>query len=237
MKVVISQPFYLPWPGLFDQLRLADLFIHYDDVQLPQGRSFCTRVQLQEKHGISWLSVPIIGQSRGLIHEAQIDNSQRWQVRHLSKIKNALNHGPYYSDAEGLIQEILNHTPSSLAELNISLVERISKYLGLSTPFLRASKLGVTSQSSERLLELCLLNKATQYITGHGAKNYLDHELFEKNNIEIYYMNYQIQPYDRLLYGEFTPYVTILDLIAHTGPNAINHLQSATVPWRKFLNE
>lgn len=56
MKVVISQPFYLPWPGLFNQIKMADIFIHYDDAQLPQGRSFCSRVQIRTKDKIGWLS-------------------------------------------------------------------------------------------------------------------------------------------------------------------------------------
>ena len=37
--VVISQPMFLPWVGLFEQARHADVWFHYDDVQLPQGRS------------------------------------------------------------------------------------------------------------------------------------------------------------------------------------------------------
>ena len=45
MNLVVSQPMFLPWIGLFEQVRLADRFIHYDDVQLPQGRSFISRVK------------------------------------------------------------------------------------------------------------------------------------------------------------------------------------------------
>lgn len=236
MKVVISQPFYLPWPGLFDQIRLADVFIHYDDVQLPQGRSFCSRVQLMDESGISWLTVPIVGESRGLINEARIDYSQNWKERHLYKIKKSLSAAPFYDDVICLTEEKPGESFLSLAELNIFFIESISRYLGLSTTFLRSSRWGTKSKSTEKLLELCSLNKATQYITGHGAKNYLDHELFERNGIDVQYMNYQIQPYQQL-YGDFTPYVTVLDLIANTGPGAIKHLQSKTISWREFLNE
>ena len=31
--VVVLQPGYLPWLGFFDQLRRADVFVYYDDVQ------------------------------------------------------------------------------------------------------------------------------------------------------------------------------------------------------------
>lgn len=185
---------------------------------------------------MSWLTVPIVGKSRGLISQALIDNSQNWKQRHLCMMKDSLGVAPFYEDVALLTERGLGDLPASLAELNIFFIESISRYLGLSTIFLRSSQWGTKSKSTEKLLDLCRLNNASQYITGHGAKNYLDHELFERNGIDIHYMNYQIQPYQQL-YGEFTPYVTILDLIATKGPEAINYLRSTTTPWRNFLNE
>jgi WbqC-like protein len=40
--VVILQPQFFPWIGYFEQVHRADIFVHFADVQLPQGRSFCT---------------------------------------------------------------------------------------------------------------------------------------------------------------------------------------------------
>ena len=44
-------------------MKLADLFVFYDDVQLPKGggkgRGFITRVQIKSAKGWEWLSVPI----------------------------------------------------------------------------------------------------------------------------------------------------------------------------------
>ena len=50
---------FFPWVGLFEQIRLANVFVHYDDVQLPQGRSFTTRVQLKAPTGVHWLTMPV----------------------------------------------------------------------------------------------------------------------------------------------------------------------------------
>ena len=57
--VVISQPMFFPWVGIFEQIRLADIFVHFDDVQLPWGSSFINRVQIKTKDGIKWLTIPI----------------------------------------------------------------------------------------------------------------------------------------------------------------------------------
>ncbi|MNL79370.1 hypothetical protein D3C87_2059600 [compost metagenome] len=47
-------------------------------------------------------------------------------------------------------------------------------------------------------------------------------------------MKYSLTPWPQGP-GDFTPYVTILDLIAHKGPDARSHLAPQTVSWREFL--
>ena len=72
-------------------------------------------------------------------------------------------------------------------------------------------------------MEIIKIVKGKSYVTGHGAKNYLDHKLFEQSNVEVEYLNYNILPYQQL-YGTFTPYVSVIDLIANNGANSMNFL-------------
>ena len=67
-------------------------------------------------------------------------------------------------------------------------------------------------------------------------KNYLEHDLFEQNNIEVKYMDYVINQYNQR-FGDFTPYVSILDLIANEGRNGIKFLNSISINWKIFLNK
>ena len=72
MNVVISQSMYFPWIGLFEQVRLSDLFIHYDDVQFTRG--FYNRVQIKTRNGIRWLTIPLLDRKTGQnIDEVKID--------------------------------------------------------------------------------------------------------------------------------------------------------------------
>ena len=50
MKVVISQPMLFPWVGMLEQIMLADVFVHYADVQFSKG-SFTNRVQIKDSTG------------------------------------------------------------------------------------------------------------------------------------------------------------------------------------------
>jgi hypothetical protein len=73
-------------------------------------------------------------------------------------------------------------------------------------------------------------------VTGHGAANYLDHEMFEAAGVAVEYMAYSKTPWPRQ--GPvFTPFASILDLIANTGPAAVERLRPATVGWRAFKRQ
>lgn len=232
MNIVISQPMFLPWAGLFEQIRLADIFVHYDDVPLPQGRSFISRVQAKGEKAQEWLTVPLIRRSRGLIREVRIDHSEPWKKEHLATFSRLLKSAPCFDEARALLETIYGFDTPFLSQFNIHALEVISHYLGFAPRFVKSSELAVEGKSSGRLLKLVTQLGGTCYITGHGARNYLDHALFERAGIEVRYMDYRITPYAQF-YGEFTPYVSIIDGIAHLGKDIVKHMASQTVHWKE----
>jgi hypothetical protein len=234
-NIVILQPMYLPWAGFFDQIRLCDVFIHFDDVQLPQGRHFTSRVQIKTPQGQQWLTVPIVRSSRGLIKDVQMDESSGWRAHHLSTFSQYLAQTPFCREAVQILEGIYSYKSDKLAAFNINAVEMIADYLGLARIFLRSSELNIGGSSSLKLLNIVKKVGGKTYITGHGAKNYLDHKLFEESDVDVEYLDYNILPYKQL-YGVFTPYVSIIDLISHNGPSSINFLKSRTLKWRDVIH-
>jgi hypothetical protein len=93
--------------------------------------------------------------------------------------------------------------------------------------------LGIPGAATERLLAICRHFNATEYVTGHGALNYLDHSAFDAAGIQVLYADYSLAEYPQLGEG-FTPYVSTLDLIAMTGPDARSYIRPTLVPWRDF---
>src|SRR5687767_4046334 len=95
--LVVSQPMFLPWRGIFEQMRLCDVFVFYDDVQLPLGRSFTTRVQVKTASGPTWLSLPVARSGRGLqsIRDAHLAD-QSWRARHLGILRQAYREAPAF---------------------------------------------------------------------------------------------------------------------------------------------
>lgn len=94
--------------------------------------------------------------------------------------------------------------------LNIAALEKVAAYFGFAPKFCVSSALSVGGASSARVAAVTQSLGGTVYITGHGARHYLDHALFEARGIRVEYMDYRREPYPQL-HGAFDPHVTILD--------------------------
>ena len=112
----------------------------------------------------------------------------------------------------------------------------LADYYGLmeNTDMIDATSLNIGGSSSERVLEIVKAVNGSCYISGHGALNYLDHDLFEQAGIKVAYMDYMLTEYPQN-YGKFNPYVSGLDLVANCGSGGISRISSKAVYWKDFL--
>jgi hypothetical protein len=233
--VVISQPMYFPWVGLLQQVRWSDVFVFYDDVQFARG--FFNRVQVKTAGGIRWMTVPLRDLRRGqAIGQVGLDAASDWRRTHRALLARALAGAPFARDALSLLDEVFAAEHSDLAALGRASTLALVRYFGLDAGrrFLVSSELGVPGRSTERLVDLCRACDAQTYLTGHGARHYLEHEAFERAGIGVSYMEYGMKPYPQQ-HGEFTPYVTALDLVAHCGREGLRFITGAPVDWRSFV--
>ncbi len=233
--IVISQSMYFPWCGFLDLVRLSDMFVHYDDVQLSRG--FYNRVQVKTPYGTSFITVPIKDRhQKQLINQSYIDYSHDWIGSHRAVLINSYRKTNFIDDAISIFDDVHKNKYEILSELGRATINSLLKYFGLDQGiiFSDSLSLNVPGVSSERLLNITKSVRGRVYLTGHGALNYLDHDLFERNGIEVRYVHYSIEEYSQL-YGAFTPYVTALDAIAHLGPNVRQILKSSTVNWREAI--
>lgn len=231
--VVVSQSMYFPWVGLLEQVRLADVFVHYDDVQFARG--FFNRVQVKTPNGPAWMTVPLRDWQRGqAIDRILIDESVDWRMKHRKMLQHAYQKAPFRDDMLSLIDSVFAREVTNLAELARHSVYALANYFDLPAPaFMQSRDMGVDGSSSARLRDIVLALHGDVYVTGHGARNYLDHELFERDGIAVRYMNYRCSAYPQL-HGEFTPYVTALDLVANCGRAGAAMICSETVDWKEF---
>lgn len=228
--VVISQPMLFPWPGFFEMIELADIYVHLDDAQFSKG-SFTNRIQIKHPSGIKWMTIPLdrggTFQKISDLKAAGVD----WKSQHRTLVTEALKDAPHLKAALSLIEEV--YAQDSLLEILCASIEKSVGGLGLPKPLRweRTSTLGLAGASWQRVLAIVTALGGTRYVTAHGAINYLDHEAFERAGVEVEYVAYSKTPYAQR-HGPFTPYVSILDLIANEGPAARSKLHPKTISWR-----
>ena len=234
--VVISQPMFFPWVGLFEQIRLADTYVHYDDVQFSKG-SFTNRVQVKTATGSKWLTVPLANLHAGqsIVTVATAPPAE-WAPRHLALLEQSYRGATHVGDMLDLVHQVYASAGAGMCDLAIASMDAVMAYFGIcrQVTFLHSSRLGIPGSSDDRVLAVVKHLGGDRYITGHGARNYLDHERFESEGVRVDYLDYRKLPYPQL-HGPFTPFVSTLDLIANCGRDGAAMICSGTRPWRDFL--
>ena len=227
MNVVILQPSYIPWRGYFGQIRKADLFIFYDDVQYDK-HGWRNRNQIKTAQGKQWLTIPVHskGVTEGIpIKDVRIDWSRPWGKAHLKALTFAYNKTPHFKDYLPLLESFYYRRDDCLADFTIETTILLCRELGIaSTRFLRSSELsGIHGIKTERLIQILKQVGAKHYISGPSARDYVEKEKFDEAGITLEYMEYNYPEYPQL-YPPFDPYVTVLDLLFMAGKNALDYM-------------
>jgi len=229
MKAVILQPSYIPWRGYFDQVRKADMFIFYDDVQYDK-HGWRNRNQIKTSQGKQWLTIPV--HSRGAqvekisINNIRIAQKHSWNVDHFKTLQFAYNKAPYFKKYLPLLEQFYYRQDEFLADFTIDFTIALARELGIMhTRFMRSSELdGIDGQKTDRLVQILKRVGATHYISGPSAQDYIESEKFAAANITLEYMQYDYPEYPQL-YPPYDPFVSVLDLLFMLGSDASKYFE------------
>jgi len=219
-KVAVLQSNYIPWKGYFDIINDVDTFIFYDDVQYTKN-DWRNRNKVKSATGAQWLTIPVNNSNDSLICEVLLPNSN-WNVKHFKTISALYSKAPYFKRYKDFLEHVyLEQNWRSLSELNQYLIQCISKnILGVSTTFKDSREFKSEGQKLDRLLDLLHKSETDLYVSGPAAKDYIDNARFEEEGIKLVYKDYNHYPEYNQFHPPFDHYVTIFDLLFHTGPDA-----------------
>ncbi|MFN4839197.1 MAG: WbqC family protein [Phycisphaerales bacterium] len=233
--VVITQPMLFPWVGLLEQVCLSDVCVIYDDVQFSKG-SFVNRVQLKTATGPKWMTSPLKNLRLGqLIREVALDDTKPWRRDHLAQLRSAYSAAPHAAEMLELVQGVYVRSHTTIGALAADSMKSLCEYFGIvpGGGFVRSSELGIDGSSWPRVLKVIQHLGGDRYVTGHGARSYMDHEAMERGGVRVMYMDYAKTPY-RQLHGKFSPFISALDLVANEGVAGRAMLNPRVLPWREF---
>lgn len=233
-RVVINQSAYLPWKGYFDLIGDADVFVFYDDAQFSSG-SWRNRNRIKTGDGLKWLTIPVgPGHKRPICEMAPVN--RWWQDKHWKSLRQFLGRAPFFGRLEPLLREVYAaRSWSMLSQLNQHLIRTIAQdFLGIRTRIVSSSDYPSAFRGQDRVIELVRAVGGTSYLSGPAGKAYLDPARFAAEGIGLAWKDYAGYPQYAQFFPPFEHTVSIVDVIAHTGPQAAHYVwgwrQSRPVP-------
>ena len=199
MKTVcIHQPDFAPWLGFFDRLIDADVYVVFDDAQFLR-RGWHHRDKIIGPQGTQWLTVPVLkkGRYHQEIRDVKIDESTNWRRKHLQTLASVYGSRPGFESTHHQITEIYDRQHERLIDLNMDLISWLLRVLDIEVQICMSSEFGLKSKSTDRLVELTQALGGTTYISGLGAKDYLDEEAFRQQNIKVHWQEFLHPTWDQ----------------------------------------
>jgi len=219
MKITIHQPNFLPYLGFFDKCDYADILVLYDSTQFKKN-DYQNRNKIKGKDRWFWLTVPVNYKFGDTINEVKIDNSKEWKKDHLRSLETCYSGSKYFNLYFSRIKDIYEKKWNFISDFNVELIKFVLNELGIKCKVVLSSELGIKNKGTEALIEICKKLKSTKYISGRDGKKYLKIEIFKREGLAVKFQNYQHPKYNQK-FGEFKPYMCILDLLFNEGPNSL----------------
>jgi hypothetical protein len=229
----IMQPTFFPWIGYFDLIDQVESFVFFDDVQLVK-RSWQVRNRIKSANGELFLTVPVKknkNRDELLISETEISYDENWQSKHLKSIESAYKKAYYFDSIFSFLQAHYQRKHETIALFNEDFITGVAINIGIKTTFVSSSSLqGIEGVKDGRLAAICKKLAADEYLSPQGSAIYIEAETaggkLTEEGIALYYHVFQ-HPVYRQLYGQFVPYMGIVDLLFNEGfDNALAIIRS-----------
>jgi hypothetical protein len=227
MIIAAHQPSYLPWLGYLDKLAKADVFVVMDDLQY-EAQNFQNRNRLKLNNGPHWMTVPLLGAAQtDRVCDRRIDNTGRgsrhhWQRRTWRTLCVHYGKSPHFARYASALEDIYIRRWDSLVELDLQMLDLARTWLGITTPILRASSLGLAGAKTDRIADMCKKLGASVYLSGRGGSTgYLDTDQLARAGVATMWQQFAHPTYpQRYPQLGFVSHLGFLDLVLNTGPDA-----------------
>jgi hypothetical protein len=227
--VAIAQPTFLPWAGWFDLADQADVFVVLDDVAFSK-QSWQQRNRVATAQGLSWVTAPV--RSSGRMGQRILDTELASTIfldKMMRTISTNYGRAAHFARYYPEFCEVLRDSASAetLFDLNDGLIEWLGGHLGVTTPKVRSSELGVDGKRGEYVARLCEHVGASRYLSPPGAEEYLleDRAEFDDRSIAVDLHVYE-HPVYRQCFQPFVAYASVLDLLMNEGDAAGDIMRS-----------
>lgn len=218
MIVSIHQPNFFPWMGFFNKINSSDAFIFLTESRRSKNDKYLTRALILNNSSQSYLSMPL-GAKQIKICDLLMPKGHQWRINMLNVVNAAYSNCDFYDEILVDIEKLLMFDCEFFYEFSINIIYFFMKNLNIHTNCFLDKKFNKDfGEASMRLVNLCNEVNAEKYLSGLGAKSYIDEDIFIKNKIDVIYQNYLPQAYEQHS-NEFISGLSIIDVLFNCGYN------------------
>ena len=229
MILAAHQPQYLSYPGIFDKMDRADVYVFLDNVQYIR-RGWINRNRLRTREGWTLVTLPVHSEYTSRICEV-VPMQSDWITKHRKTISLLYGRSKYLERLSGL-WSVLDETQNSpLAVINSRSTLEIAKVLGIKAVTVLENELNLSTEecitADLRLITLCKKLGCDAYLAGKSGKKYMDLNVWEKHGIQVNWQDFQLEPYKQLFPG-WVENLSTVDLILCL-PDPLDHIRRSRV--------
>jgi len=226
--IAIHQPSFFPWLGFFNKIIQSDTFVILDNVQYPKtGGYWANRVRIIINGKASWITMPVIRSYTGFrrISEMEIDNTKRWREKLERTILMSYGKAHYFKELFPLLQDLIGYSTDILLDFNLNTIQNLCKILGINFEnHVLASTLEPSGKSTNLIVSIVEALGGTEYLSGTGAKKYIDEKILENTGIKLTYQNFAHPAYSQLNTEFFVSGLSIIDSLMNCGKEKVKKM-------------
>lgn len=221
------QPYIFPYIGYFQLISAVDRFIIYDDVNyIKQGWVNRNNILIQGEKNM--FTIPLVKASQNIkINETLVNQElyKSWKAKFIKSLEHSYKKATYFNEVFALLTDFFAINYTTVSSLTVESLKVVSEYLKIKTEIVATSS-GYNNHhlsAQERILDICLQEKATHYINPIGGLELYSREVFKKNQIKLNFIKSKTIEYKQFK-NEFVPWLSIIDVMMFNSPLEISEM-------------
>jgi hypothetical protein len=222
VKVGVMQPYFIPYIGYWQLINAVDKYVIFDDVNyINRGWINRNRILVNGKNQYYNILMHDASQNK-LINEIKLIKETKELDKSLQTLRMAYKNAPYFNETFPIIEKIILYYENNLALFLENSIKELSRYLGISTEFIRSSDVikDNTLKGQDKILAICKKLKADQYINAIGGQELYSYEKFSMEGIQLAFLKTD-DIYYKQFDNEFQKNLSIVDVLMFNPLNEV----------------
>lgn len=226
--VSIHQPHYFPWLGLLAKIACSDAFVFLDNVQFEKN-GWQNRTRYSTAGGIKFLTLPVrqkgIVSNKVTISDIELSDPHAG-IKHWRTLSQRYGKRPGWKRIADRLEAVLIKPEEKMISLCLATTALTMEIFGVKPKLLYSSEMTADGAKGERVVNIVKAAGGTTYLSGTGARDYLEPEAFQQAGLGLVFQEFKHPVYKQSTGVEFQPSAFALEWFIEEPDAAVEKFQA-----------